>query len=120
MIRHVAIEVPPGSVDAEVDFWSAVGFERVEVPAALGEDLVWMEREGTQIHLLPVTEPVVPPVGHPAVEVEDFEEAVDRLESAGFEVSRRSEYWGFARAKVRSPGGHVVELMAGPPTRSSW
>ena len=115
MLRHVALEVRPEKVQPETAFWSAIGFEEVEVPADAGGDPVWLEREETQVHLLPTAEPVVPSLGHPAVEVPDLEAAISRLEAGGLEVSRRSEYWGTARAKVNSPGGHLVELMAGPP-----
>jgi hypothetical protein len=40
---------------------------------------------------------------------------VTRLEAAGFPVEPRPRHWGAARAFVRSPGGHRVEIMAAPP-----
>jgi hypothetical protein len=64
---------------------------------------------------LPTEAPTVPGHGHVAVIVPDFEGAVAGLTEAGFEVDRRSEYWGAPRAKATAPGGHVVELMAAPP-----
>jgi hypothetical protein len=97
-----------------VRFWELVGFERVEPPAGLRE-FTWLERGGTQIHLMPTEAPTVPSRGHVAVVVADFETAVAGLATAGFEVDRRSEYWGAPRAKAVAPGGHVVELMAAPP-----
>ena len=39
------------------------------------------------------------------------------LSAAGFTPEPRTPHWGAPRAYVRSPGGHLVELMAAPPTR---
>jgi catechol 2,3-dioxygenase-like lactoylglutathione lyase family enzyme len=114
MLQHVAVEVAPPDLERSVRFWELLGFARVEPPAALAE-FTWLERGGTQIHLLPTESPTVPSRGHVAVVVADFEGAVEGLIEAGFEVDRRSEYWGSPRAKAIAPSGHVVELMAAPP-----
>jgi catechol 2,3-dioxygenase-like lactoylglutathione lyase family enzyme len=116
MLQHVGIEVAPADLERSVEFWQLLGFERVEPPETLAE-FTWLEREGTQIHLMPTESPTVPPHGHVAVVAPDFDEAVERLAAAGFEVERRSEHWGAPRAKAAAPGGHVVELMAAPPHR---
>jgi len=114
-LQHVTLEVPPGEIEHSVAFWELLGFGRVAAPAALAETFVWMEREGTQIHLERNPSPVVPPHGHAAIVVEDFEATVERLHGAGFEVTPGREHWGASRAKAVAPGGHVVELMASPP-----
>jgi len=114
MLHHVGIEVAPADLERSVELWQALGFERVEPPATLSE-FVWLEREGTQIHLMPANEPSVPARGHVAVAVADFEEAVAALDDCGFTVERRREHWGSPRAVVIAPGGHRVELMASPP-----
>jgi catechol 2,3-dioxygenase-like lactoylglutathione lyase family enzyme len=115
VLHHAGIEVAPDDVDRSIELWELLGFVRVEPPAGLAE-FVWMERDGTQIHLMPTDSPTVPARGHVAVVVPDFEEAVERLSAAGFEVERRIEDWGAPRAKATAPGGHVVELMAKPPS----
>lgn len=114
MLHHVGIEVAPDDVDRSIELWELLGFERVEPPATLAE-FVWMERDGTQIHLMPTDSPTVPTRGHLAVVAPDFEAAVERLSASGFEVERRAEHWGAPRAKATAPGGHAVELMASPP-----
>jgi len=114
-LQHVTLEVKPGDVERSVEFWELLGFARVEAPAALAETFVWMEHASTQIHLERNPSPVVPPHGHAAVVVEDFERTVERLRDAGFEVNPGSEHWGAPRAKAVAPGGHAVELMAAPP-----
>lgn len=112
----MTLEIRPEEIERSVGFWQLLGFARVEAPAALAETFVWMERAGTQIHLERNPSPVVPPHGHAAVVVEDFDATVERLRDAGFDVTPGREHWGAQRAKAVAPGGHVVELMAFPPT----
>jgi hypothetical protein len=117
MLQHVTLEVVPEDVERSLELWGLLGFARVEAPAALAEAFVWLEREGTQIHLERNPSPTVPPHGHAAVVVADFDGTVGRLRAAGFEVTPGREHWGAARAKAVGPGGHTVELMAAPPGR---
>ena len=114
MLHHVGIEVAPGDIEATAGFFELLGFERVEPPATLRE-FPWLERNGTQVHLMPEEEPTVPSPGHLAVVVDDFEATVARVREAGFEIERKREHWGQPRALALAPGGHRVELMAAPP-----
>jgi catechol 2,3-dioxygenase-like lactoylglutathione lyase family enzyme len=115
VLQHVTLEVEPGEIERSVAFWELLGFARVKPPAALAETFTWMERKGTQIHLERNESPVVPPHGHVAVVVEDFERTVERLREGGFELQPGREHWGAPRAKATAPGGHIIELMAAPP-----
>lgn len=117
MLHHVTLEIAPGDIERSVELWALLGFERVEAPTALAQTFVWVEREGTQIHLERNESPTVPPHGHAAVVVADFDLALERLREHGFEVRSGREHWGSPRAKVLAPGGHQVELMAFPPPR---
>jgi hypothetical protein len=119
MLHHVALEIRPEDIEADSSFWALAGFERVEVPEALGDGYAWFEKGGTQIHLMPVDEPVIPPRGHVAVIARDFEETLSRLADGGFEATESRNLWGHRRVKVTCPSGHRVELMAAPPTRSA-
>ncbi|HEX3323556.1 MAG TPA: VOC family protein [Solirubrobacterales bacterium] len=114
MLHHVGIEVAPADLERSVEFWFALGFTQVKPPAALSE-FVWLERDETQIHLMPTDSPAVPPRGHTAVVVPDFENALEALSEGDFKVERRREHWGAPRAVAIAPGGHRVELMAAPP-----
>ena len=116
MLHHVGIEVAPADVARSVELWQLLGFERVEPPATLSE-FTWLEREGTQVHLMPTESPAVPPRGHTAIVVADFERTLAALAAAGFEAERRREHWGAPRAVVVAPAGHRIELMAHPPRR---
>jgi hypothetical protein len=114
VLHHVGIEVTPADVEAAAGFFELIGFARVEPPATLAE-YTWLEREGTQIHLMPEDEPRVPSPGHLAVVATDFDATVARLRDAGFAVEPKREHWGRPRALAIAPGGHRVELMSAPP-----
>jgi catechol 2,3-dioxygenase-like lactoylglutathione lyase family enzyme len=114
MLHHVGIEVTPAEIERTIELWQLLGFELVEPPESLRE-FTWLERGGTQVHLMPTESPTVPPRGHTAIVVADFECAFSELSEHGFEVERRREHWGAPRAVVIAPAGHRIELMAGPP-----
>ena len=115
MLHHVSLEIPEDEVERTVGFWALLGFERTEPPEAIAPYVTWLEREGTQIHLIHTESPNVPVLGHAAVVAADFERAASDLREAGFEVTDARELWGESRAFAIAPGGHRVELMAAPP-----
>lgn len=115
MIQHVALEVREDDTAACVAFWALLGFAEVDPPATLRDRSRWVQRGGTQVHLLFTESPTAPPNGHVAVVADDYDATLDRLRAAGFEPDPRAEHWGAARAFVRSPGGHRVEVMARAP-----
>lgn len=117
MLHHVGIEVAPAEIERTVELWQLLGFELVEPPASLAE-FTWLEREGTQVHLMPTESPTVPPRGHTAVVVTDFERTFATLLEHGFDAERRREHWGVPRAVTISPSGHRIELMQAPPAGS--
>jgi catechol 2,3-dioxygenase-like lactoylglutathione lyase family enzyme len=116
MLQHVGIEIAPADLDRAVEFFALLGFAEVEPPPALADGFTWVEREGIQIHLMHEEQPAVPPRGHFALVIRDFDTAVARLREADFEVRPGREHWGAPRAHAVAPGGHQVELMAAPPT----
>jgi catechol 2,3-dioxygenase-like lactoylglutathione lyase family enzyme len=115
MLQHVGIEVAPAEIERAVELWQLLGFDLVEPPESLNE-FTWLERDGTQVHLMPTGSPTVPPRGHTAVVVADFESTFAALQEHGFEVERHREHWDVPRAVVIAPAGHRVELMAAPPS----
>lgn len=117
MLQHVTLEVSPEDIGRSVEFWTLLGFVEVEPPSALAATFVWLESQGTQIHLERIESPTVPPHGHAAVVVPNFAQTVERLRECGFEVTAGHEHWDAPRAKAQAPGGHMVELMATPPPR---
>jgi catechol 2,3-dioxygenase-like lactoylglutathione lyase family enzyme len=117
MLQHVTIELTADQVDACVRFYALLGFRQVEPPESLQGRATWVERGGTQVHLMPVDEPTVPASGHHAVLVSDYDETLAALRDAGFDPEPRKEHWGAKRSFVRNPAGHRVELMAASPAR---
>lgn len=115
MIQHVALEVRESDVEACVAFWALLGFERVPVPESLVGGTIWVERAGTQVHLLLTDDPVAPAQGHVAVVCAGYEAALERLRASAFDPQPRREHWGAPRCFVRDPAGHRVEVMASPP-----
>jgi catechol 2,3-dioxygenase-like lactoylglutathione lyase family enzyme len=111
----VSIEVRSRDVEACVRFYALIGFRQVDPPETLRDRATWVERDGSQVHLMLSDDPVVPPSGHHAVVVEDYEGTLAALREAGFEPEPRKEHWGCPRAFVRNPAGHRVELMACAP-----
>jgi catechol 2,3-dioxygenase-like lactoylglutathione lyase family enzyme len=115
VLQHVSIEIPPDEAEAAVAFWGLLGFEPVESPEPLGGYVTWVERAGTQIHLIHTDGATVPVLGHAAVVVDDFQATLDRVSGAGHEVEEARRLWGARRAFAIAPGGARVELMESPP-----
>jgi catechol 2,3-dioxygenase-like lactoylglutathione lyase family enzyme len=118
-LHHVGIELQVTDIDRAVEFFTLLGFERVEPPPALAAGFTWLERDGTQIHLMHEQRPTVPERGHLALIVPDFEATLERLREHGFETRPGREHWGAPRAHAIAPGGHRVELMAAAPGSSA-
>jgi catechol 2,3-dioxygenase-like lactoylglutathione lyase family enzyme len=115
-LHHVSLEVPADRLSDCVTFWTLLDFEPFELPEQYAKQVAWVHRKGTSIHLLVTdAEPVVPPTGHAAVVLDDYDATLDRLRAEGFVPEPQTEFWGAARAYVRDPAGHRVELMAAPP-----
>ena len=98
MLQHVSLETRPADVDAMLAFLALLGFERVEPPGSLRETGAWAERAGTQVHLLFADDPVVPPSGHAAVVVDDYDATLARLRAAGHPVPAAHASTGALRA----------------------
>jgi hypothetical protein len=118
MLQHVSIEVPPDEVEPTVEFWRLLGFAHVPAPEPIAEYVTWLEREGTQIHLLHSDAATVPQLGHAAVVVGDFDATLAALAEAGYGAEETRQLWGARRAFAVGPAGHRVELMDAPPPRS--
>jgi hypothetical protein len=119
MLQHAGIEISPVEVEHAVEFFALLGFARVEPPPSLAADFTWVEKDGTQIHLMHEDEPTASRRGHLALVVDDFDMALARLQEHGFEVARGREHWDVPRALAICPGGHRIELMAAPPPRAT-
>jgi hypothetical protein len=116
MLQHASLEVPPDRIRDCVDFWALLGFTEMAPPPKLGGRFTWVEREGTQIHLIAADDPTTPArEGHVAVVAPDYEGALAALHRAGFETREGTNAWDAPRRFVRCPAGHLVEVMSAPP-----
>ena len=118
-LQHVSVEVEPDRIAACVAFYGLLGFRPVDPPATLAKRAAWVERGGTQIHLMRRDDPVLLPAGHLAVVVDDYARTLERLRADGFDPEPRDEHWGAPRSFVRDPAGNRVELMAAAPPMAS-
>jgi catechol 2,3-dioxygenase-like lactoylglutathione lyase family enzyme len=116
ILQHSTFEIRREDEEAEIAFWALLGFEQVGVPDGLRDVAAWVASRGTQIHLLYDDAPTVAPRGHVAILADDgYDATVGRLREAGFDFRPDTELWGVPRGFVRTPTGHRVEVMAGPP-----
>jgi hypothetical protein len=120
-LHHVSLEVRPGDCERLVELFTLVGFERVQAPEALGPYVVWLESEGSQIHLIRSEAPTVMQLGHPALVAPEgkFDAALARLRDSGFEVEDHEQLWGARRSFAIGPGGQRVEIMESPPSSAT-
>lgn len=119
MLHHVSLEIHPDHCGRAIELFELIGFARVDAPDPIAEYVDWLEREGTQVHLIRTPEPAVQHLGHPAFVVPDFESTVESLQDAGFEFEESRELWGERRGFATLPGGQKLELMAAAPPRSA-
>jgi len=114
MIQHVAREITATDLEPCLNFYAILGFSHVPVPDGIAGRAAWLERDGTQIHLL-LADDAQPERGHVAVVVENYDDTLRALTDAGHTVEPRRRHWGSPRAFVRDPAGHQVEVMAFAP-----
>ncbi len=88
MLQHAGIEVSPVDLDRMVEFFAILGF--TVVPDPFDGGFTWLERDGTQIHLMHEDFPTVPARAHVAVVTPNFDAALARLQEHGFAVERDS------------------------------
>jgi hypothetical protein len=115
MLHHVSLEVRPEERERVSRIFELLGFSRVPAPEPIAGFVTWLEREGTQVHLIHTPEPTTPALGHCAIVAPDFENAVARLREEGYEVDEAQALWGEPRAFAVLPGGGRVEVMRRPP-----
>ena len=116
MLQHVTLEVRPDLVRECVAFWALLGFTEMVAPPSLRDRFTWVEREGTQIHLNPLEDPIAAREGHVAVVAPELRGRAARADRGAASSCARARTRGTRRASfVRDPAGHLVEVMSAPP-----
>jgi catechol 2,3-dioxygenase-like lactoylglutathione lyase family enzyme len=121
LFHHVNLGVPPGDVDAEVDFLREVlGFRPVKRDEALGTiGARWYEGDdGAQIHLSADPDHRPAAMAHVAIEYgRDLNAVEDRLRQTGVPFDR-AELPGFPPVLLcRDPAGNRWELRGENPAK---
>jgi hypothetical protein len=116
-LHHVSLEVKPENSERLVELFAAIGFERIGAPEALGDYVIWLEREDNQIHLILSEAATVMPLGHPALVAPEgeFDAVLERLRAESFEVETHEPLWGAKRSFAIGPADQRVEIVEFPP-----
>jgi|1186.fasta_scaffold132932_1 catechol 2,3-dioxygenase-like lactoylglutathione lyase family enzyme len=116
-LQHVSVQVPPGQLDACVQFYEGLLGLR-QIPNLAG--VAWFEigDTGDHVHLLegPGAQSSS---GHLAMQVVPLEPVLARLREAGHPPRPGSNIWGAPRWFVRDPAGNLVELFETPPPETA-
>ncbi|MCA1712433.1 MAG: hypothetical protein LC789_12655 [Actinobacteria bacterium] len=112
-LHHVNVVVAPGRTDAVVSFYELLGLTRAPKPTAgVAQTGAWFDFPGggTQVH---VSEKPGDrhPEQHFAVVVDDLDEVVGALQSAGHAWSAKPQIGGARRGMTADPEGNAVEVV---------
>src|ERR1700754_1052937 len=103
MLQHVTLEVRPERVRECVSFWALLGFAEMVAPPTLRDRFTWVEREGTQIHLVPLEDPVAMREGHVAVIGPDYDTVLRAIAGGGVGRGGGSKAGGPPRGRSCAP-----------------
>jgi catechol 2,3-dioxygenase-like lactoylglutathione lyase family enzyme len=107
-LHHVNINVR--DVDEAVGFYTSIGFEQVPRPD-FGLSGAWLQMGTHQLHLSASDNPLIDPVQHFALAVDDLDLCTTELAGLGVEVARGRVVDGAGRqAFFRDPTGNLIEL----------
>ncbi len=113
-IDHVQLAIPAGGEEkARAFFINLLGFQEIPKPPELAKrGGAWFEAGTVQLHLGVETAFRSARKAHPAFVVDDLNELIARIESAGFEIDHtQPPLDGYRRVHVFDPFGNRIELM---------
>jgi catechol 2,3-dioxygenase-like lactoylglutathione lyase family enzyme len=112
-LHHVQVSAPAGSeVRARAFFVQLLGMKEIPKPPSLaGRGGIWLELEGTQLHI--GIDPKFQPAdkAHPAFETAALDELRQRLTRYGVETWQDESLPGRRRFYVRDPFGNRLEFV---------
>jgi catechol 2,3-dioxygenase-like lactoylglutathione lyase family enzyme len=115
-LQHVQIAAPPGSeASARAFFVDILGMIEVPKPPNLARrGGIWLELEGSELHV--GIDPDFRPAekAHPAFEVSDLDALRERLIARGVETWEDEVYPGRRRFYARDPFGNRLEFLTRP------
>lgn len=112
------------AIEPSLKFWvEQLGFEKtVEVPEGDKLGFVILQKDGTEVMLQsresvkkdagPASEAVLSQGASLYIEVDDFSDALKRVQGTEVLVPERTTFYGMREIFVREPGRHVVGFAA--------
>ncbi len=113
-IEHVQLAAPPGSEDAARRFYrDLLGMQEIAKPPRLAKrGGVWFVSGPVQMHV-GIEEDFRPArKAHPALRCNHYDALIQKLRTAGVEVSEPDDVGGVRRAHIHDPFGNRIELVA--------
>jgi catechol 2,3-dioxygenase-like lactoylglutathione lyase family enzyme len=112
-LHHVQLAIPQGGEpEARAFFGDLLGMEEVAKPPALAaRGGCWFASGGLELHL-GVEDPFHPASkAHPGILVDDLDDVVARLGTAGYDATPDELFPGFRRAYTADPFGNRLEFL---------
>ncbi|MFY9717409.1 MAG: VOC family protein [Thermoplasmata archaeon] len=115
-LQHVQIAAPAGSeASARAFFVDLLGMVEVPKPPHLARrGGIWLELDGSQLHIGIDTDFRPAEKAHPAFEVDDLDALRRRLTARGVETWEDEVYPGRRRFYARDPFGNRLEFLTRP------
>ncbi len=113
-LHHVQLAAPPGSESAAREFFVGVlGMRELSKPPNLARrGGIWLELDGTQLHIGIEADQRPAGKAHPAFEVDDLDGLRQRLEDHRVELSEDEPLPGRRRFYARDPFGNRLEFLS--------
>ncbi len=114
-IDHVQLAMPAGEeAKARAFYVGVLGLAEVPKPPVLAaRGGCWFERGPVRLHLGVEKDFRPAKKAHPALLVSDYDRFLERLSSAGVEVTPDDNIDGVRRCYIHDPFGNRIELIAG-------
>jgi acetyl esterase len=113
-LHHVALPYAPGAQDQVRRFYQALlGLEELPVPEAFADrSFVWFAAGAGELHLIPEPSPAQDDRSdrHACLSLGRFDEILERLEAAEYEIERYDLLPDRTQAFVHDPFGNLIEL----------
>ncbi len=111
-IDHVTVTTPEELEEEVVAYYrDTLGLEAIEKPAGTRARGGWFRAGDAQLHV--TVDPQNPAqTPHFCLEVDDFDEVVTRLRSAGRHIEQASAIPGRRRFFTRDPASNRIEIMS--------
>ncbi|MGI8407387.1 MAG: VOC family protein [Actinomycetota bacterium] len=112
-LDHVTVTTPVELAEEVISWYSdCFGLERIDKLEGTRRDTgAWFKVGDVQLHVSQ-DEHNPPPAAHFALQVDDFEAAVERLREASCHLEQASPIPGRRRCFTRDPAGNLIEILS--------